>query len=218
MRNDSIGKYSWDNSGSAGYNDWSLSELQKVLNSGPYYNRTSGKCPYWDGGGTVDCNFSSTGLTAAAKNMIGKAKWYLGAPDSSKIVASQFYALERGNRVYTTTSKTHPKNWIGFVGLMYPSDYGYASGTSSCLATNLYVYNESCKNENWIFNPNIDNWTITPDRSNTSNIMYVFRSGLVTSLKAAAVGNYATPVVYLKASVLYTGGNGTSSSPYQISL
>lgn len=55
IRNESLGKnYTWDNkpsgvgssTNSNGSNEWSDSTLQIVLNSGPYYNRTSGRCPY----------------------------------------------------------------------------------------------------------------------------------------------------------------------------
>ena len=44
IRNSSIGNYSWSNT--YGNNNWSISEMQEVLNSGAYWNRTTGNCPY----------------------------------------------------------------------------------------------------------------------------------------------------------------------------
>ena len=66
IRDEPIGEYSWDNKASGigsstsrnGSNDWSDSALQQVLNSGAYYNRTSGECPYGQNGATTTCDFS----------------------------------------------------------------------------------------------------------------------------------------------------------------
>ena len=85
-RDEPIGWYSWDNKASDtgsstsifGSNDWSDSALQIVLNSGAYWNRTSGDCPYGQNGATTSCDFSSNGLTEEAKTMIEDAVWNLG--------------------------------------------------------------------------------------------------------------------------------------------
>ena len=77
IRDEPIGNYSWDNKASGtgsstseyGSNDWSESALQIVLNSGAYYNRTSGECPYGQYGATTTCDFSSNGLTSEAKSI-----------------------------------------------------------------------------------------------------------------------------------------------------
>ena len=79
--------------------------------------------------------------------MIGNAKWYLGGTanydSSSNGLASHFYKYERGTGVYSGRSTS----WTGKVGLMYPSDYGYATsgGTTtnraSCLAKEIYNWN-----------------------------------------------------------------------------
>ena len=124
-----IGKYSWDNKASGtgsstnnyGSNDWSDSPLQQVLNSGAYYNRTSGECPNGINGATTSCDFSTTGLTEEAKSMIGNAVWNLGGSSiNNDVTASMFYEKERGDTVYTG----RPTEWIGQIGLMYPSEVG----------------------------------------------------------------------------------------------
>ena len=72
-----------------------------------------------------------------------------------------FYKRERGTTVYSGRSTS----WTGKVGLMYPSDYGYATsgGTTtnraSCLAKEMYNWDDSsvsdCKNNDWMYNSNI---------------------------------------------------------------
>ena len=129
MRSESIGSYSWDNKPNAvgsstsvyGSNDWSDSTLQQVLNSGAYWNRTSGECPSGENGATVSCDFSEIGLTDEAKSMMGSVLWNVGGhPDGSPYTASRFYISERDKVVYNG----RPTTWNGKVGLMYPSEVG----------------------------------------------------------------------------------------------
>ena len=75
IRNEPIGEFSWDNKATGvgtstieyGSNNWSDSALQIVLNSGAYWNRTSGECPYGEKGATISCDFSEIGLTVSEK-------------------------------------------------------------------------------------------------------------------------------------------------------
>ena len=161
IRDESIGNYSWDNkpsgtgssTSSYGSNDWSDSALQIVLNEGAYWNRTSGTCPYGLNGATTSCDFSSTGLTNNAKSMIETVTWKLGGSSTyMDVTASMFYERERGTEVYSG----HATEWVGEVGLMYPSDYGYATSGGSatdreaCLAKEVWNWDSSsfsdCRN------------------------------------------------------------------------
>ena len=186
IRNESIGRYSWDNKGSSGSNDWSDSALQIVLNEGAYYNRTTGNCPSGMEGATKACDFSTTGLTEEAKSMIEDAKWYLGGSSSSNdVTTSMFYERERGTTVYSGRSTS----FIGKIGLMYPSDYGYATSGGSttsreeCLAKELYNWDSSsysdCKNNDWLYNNNSQQWAITPDSGTSSLVFLVNSAGFV---------------------------------------
>ena len=165
IRNESIGKYPWDNKDTTtgaeedyGKNNWPDARLNYLLNDGHesetyggslYWNRKSGTCYASLSNATTSCDFTSTGLTDSAKEMIGDAKWYLGGTanynSSTNGLASHWYKYERGTTVYSGRST----NWIGKVGLIYPSDYGYAtSGNSSttratCLAKGLYHWNKA---------------------------------------------------------------------------
>ena len=181
IRNESIGTYSWDNKGEYGENDWSNSAIQQVLNSGAYWNRTNGECPYGQNGATTPCDFSESGLTEEAKSMISDAVWKLGGSSTyDDVTASMFYERERGTDVYSG----RPTEWIGQIGLMYPSDYGYATGggnvgRESCLNVELYEWhhNEQCYNDDWLYNE-LYQRTLMP-YSNGTGIFDIYGNGRV---------------------------------------
>ena len=233
IRDESIGSYAWDNKPSGtgssnsiyGGNDWTDSVLMEVLNNGAYWNRTSGTCPSGSNGATTSCNFSSTGLTEEAKNLIGDAVWNLGGTASytsaSTGLASHFYGYERGTTVYSG----RPTYWIGKIGLMYPSDYGYATsgGTTtnraSCLAKEMYNWVSSsysdCKNNDYLYNSSSTQWTMTPRSSNSSNVFGVLNNARLNYFNAY-YGYAVLPTAYLKSTVKITGGDGTSGNPYTL--
>ena len=227
IRDEQIGTMSWDNKGTNGENNWVDSALMEVLNSGAYWNRTSGTCPSGQNGATKSCDFSATGLTEEAKSLIGDAVWNLGGTASftsaSNGLASHFYGYERGTTVYSG----RPTYWVGKIGLMYPSDYGYATsgGTTtnraSCLAKQLYNWNNSsysdCKNNDYLYNSSLYQWTITPVSSDSDRVFYVNSTGHVHNRGGARNSNdSASPVLYLKSTVEITGGEGTSENPYTL--
>ena len=235
IRNESIGKYSWDNKASgtgsstsnSGSNDWSDSALQIILNSGAYYNRTTGNCPSGQNGATKACDFSTTGLTEEAKRMISDAKWYLGGTSSyssaSNGLASHFYSYERGTDVYSG----RPTSFIGEVGLMYPSDYGYATSGGSttsreeCLAKELYNWNSSdytdCKNNDWLLYSSAQ-WTMAPRSRYSSFVFSVESTGYVDGNIFAGAACAVRPVLALASTVGITGGTGTESDPYILGI
>ncbi len=236
IRNESIGDYSWDNKDTTtgaetayGKNEWTDARLNYLLNPGHeseiaggslYWNRGAGNCYKGQNNSTTSCDFTSTGLTDTAKSMIGDAKWYLGGSSTyNDVTPPMFYTRERGTTVYSG----HSTSWIGKVGLMYPSDYGYAtSGGSStnrnsCLAKELYNWDSSgysdCKNNDWMYNGNIWQWTIGPRADNSSDVFHVSYTGYVLNADAYTT-SAGRPVVYLKSTIKVISGSGTTSSPY----
>ena len=239
IRNESIGDYSWDNKDSTtgaesayGKNEWTDARLNYLLNPGHesetiggslYWNRGAGNCYKGQNNATEACDFTTTGLTEKAKAMIGDAKWYLGGSNTfDDVTAPMFYTRERGTSVYSGRSTT----WTGKVGLMYPSDYGYATsgGTTtnraSCLAKEIYKWTSSsvsdCKNNDWMYNSSIYQWTITPRQDNTGDVFGVYYSGYVYSIIAHDI-NGVRPVVHLKSTIKVISGSGTKDSPYILS-
>ena len=242
IRDESIGNYSWDSSVSSinrgyGVNDWTDSDVMKLLNPGYesesaggslYYNAKSGTCYCDSSNTTTSCDFTSTGLkNDITRNTIESAVWNLGGANSysssSNGLASHWYGYERGTTVYSG----RPTTWTGKIGLMYPSDYGYATGGGSsinrtlCLAKELLGWDSSsytdCKNNDYLFKSSYAQWTLA---SNSGFAHYVFR---VYTLGDVA-GNYAyltrgvRPTLYLKSNISVKSGDGTSEIPYQLNL
>jgi len=207
IKNVSIGELSWDkstNNGSFGINEWSQADLKILLNEGDYYNRLN--------------KYSSTGLTSEAKTLIGDAKWYLGAHTTNSVTTSAMYEYERGTASgkqcsgtsFCNDTVTRTTSWVGSIGLMYPSDYGYAANMTSCSGINLSNYNTSCKSTDWLFNGGYQ-WTLSPDADSTGayNVFYVFSSGYLNSSKAND-NRVVRPVTYLSSDIKIIGGTGES--------
>ena len=229
IRDEPIGQYSWDNKANGvgssisdyGSNDWSDSALQIVLNSGAYYNRTSGECPYGQNGATTSCDFSESGLTEEAKAMISNAVWNLGGVSSIVNLTSIFYTSERGTTVYTG----RPTKWTGQIGLMYPSDYGYATsggstGRDTCLSYNLSSWSgtSDCYNSDWLYNSSNTQWTLTTISASSINVSDVNSIGGMNNPSANNPHNAVSPVLYLSSNVKISRGDGSSSNPFTLSL
>ena len=228
IRDESIGSYSWDNKPSGtgsstsanGSNDWTDSTLKEVLNNGPYWNRTSGNCPVGSNGTTTSCDFSANGLTEEAKTMISDAVWNLGGSSSlNDITASMFYERERGTTVYSE----RPTEWTGKIGLMYPSDYGYATSGGSttnretCLNTVLYNWDNSsvsdCKDNDWLYDSSNIQWTLTPIARYSYYVFLVSSRGFVYNGTTDST-NGVSPALYLNSNVKIVSGEGTESNPF----
>ena len=250
-----IGAYSWDTSESSvnynyGVNEWSQADLMKLLNPGYesetvggslYWNNQSGTC--YDGlrNTTTSCNFTSTGIKDKLKTLISDAVWNTGANDGktytyNNIITSKFYELERssntgkicpnGTECNDTVERT--TTWKGLVGLMYPSDYGYATSggdttdRATCLNTILDSWNSSsvsdCKNNDWLYNSNIWQWTISPyAASSKAYFAFYVGSGGDVSANDASNNNWVRPVVYLTSNVGVQSGDGSKGNPFILS-
>lgn len=221
IRNDSIGNLSWDqdkndDSSKTTYdNDWSTSTLQKLLN-GSYYEG-SGTVTYYSGGQgetSTTLNLSNIGLkNNATRNMISSITWNLGGWDTSGIYPNQIYSYERGTSVYSG----RPTTWSGKIGLMYPSDYGYAADLSKCVNMGLIGYSSNaCKNYNWIYIAN-NQWLMTPANSYDNRSFGIIGNGILYNSSITASNGAIRPALYLDSGVLLETGAGTSSNPYKIS-
>ena len=252
IRASSIGSYSWDTSessvnGGYGVNEWSGADLMKLLNPGYesetvggslYWNNQSGKCYYSNNNGTTSCNFTSTGIKDKLKTLISDAVWNTGANDGktytyNNIITSKFYELERSSNTgkicssgtYCNDTVERTTTWKGLVGLMYPSDYGFATSGGSttdraaCLNKELYNWDSSsvsdCKNNDWLYNSGSAQWTISPYAysSGANYAFFVSSTGRVyNSYVYRGIG--VRPVVYLTSNVGVQSGDGSSSNPF----
>ena len=205
IRDDSLGNIAWDSNCA---NDWSKASLQKTLN-GEYYNGT-----YATGALKND----------STRNAIESVVWNLGGLSYASNIASTFYSAERGTKVYSG----RPTTWPGKIGLMYPSDYGYATtggsttNRSACLAKELDDWDESdvsdCKNNDYLYKSGYYQWTLVPYPSNSGSAFAVRNTGYVHELNAAIDAYGVRPVAFLKSNISITSGDGSSASPYQLRL
>ena len=263
IRNEAIGQYSWDTSDSSvndgdGVNEWSQADLMKLLNPGYesesvggslYYNNSSGNCYSSRNNGTKACDFTSSGLKTNLKKLIGNTLWHTGTNgtngynSASNGLASHFYSYERSSnngKICTSGTScndtvTRTTTWNGKIGLMYPSDYGYATsgGTSmnraSCLAKNLSNWHEwnysDCKNNDWLYYSGSLQWTFSPAASSYSALgVFSFINvnsngeildGFIVD-DYASVATFVRPSVYLLSTTKILSGEGTPENPYTI--
>ena len=199
---------------------------------GSYYNGTKGCEPAEIASGAsfscTEVDFTSTGLkNDVTRNAVEEVVWNLGGTDdyasASNGLASHWYGYERGTTVYSG----RPTTWTGKVGLMYPSDYGYATsgGTTkdrtACLAKELFSWDSSdfsdCKGNDYLFNADNWQWTLAPDSAWAEGVFRVYEGGIV-DLGYAGGSLAVRPALFLKSNILVDKGAGTSNDPYQLKI
>ena len=146
--------------------------------------------------------------------MIANVTWHLGGYSSTSATAEAFYGYERGTTVYSgnATSTT------GYIGLMYPSDYGYSVLSSSCArTTDLGSYSSgTCAGQSWLYGKGYE-WTLTHNSSNSNSVFNLYNNGYVFDSYAQS-GHGSRPVLYLDASVYKIGGDGSLNNPYIVGM
>lgn len=233
VRNESIGKYSWDNKDKTtgaetnyGKNDWTDARLMKLLNPGYesetggslYYNAQSGTCYVNQNNATTACNFTSTGIkNDTTRNIIAKVTYNTAGYNDAALYPNQIYTYERGSTVYSGRKTT----WTGKIGLMYPSDYGYASDLTKC-QEKINNYNAStCSQNNWIYNMG-SLWLLTHDSARADRNWSINSSGNVSvngnGNGGTSNGLLVFPSLFLSSNVKIISGNGSISNPYQLGV
>ena len=239
VRNESLGSYSWDATGNNdyGFNNWTEADLKNELN-GDYLdttltaNKNNWYNSYWDSS-TNKPVLRQTGVFDYTKviksnyqNMISESVWNIGgnsytdsAPYTLNLLSQ--YNKERGTITY---QNSRPTDWTGKVGLIYASDYGYASTNSECrenLRAGVTYENGSwdytngkCKTDNWLFK-NSWYWTLSPCSGYSNNVFYVDGGGDVGD-NGAYPSNSVFPAVFLKSDILIASGTGEKESPYRL--
>ena len=199
---------------------------------GSYYNGTKGCRPAvvtsGDSFSCTEVDFTSTGLkNDTTRNAIEEVVWNLGGTSSftsaSNGLASHFYGYERGTTVYTG----RPTTWTGKIGLMYPSDYGYATsgGTTkdrvACLAKELFNWYSSdfsdCKGNDYLYNSSLSQWTLAP-YSAYADVVFVVVGGTSVNGYDAYYTFAVHPALFLKSNIQVDKGTGAKSDPYRLKM
>ena len=226
----STGKY-WSGSSSNKSNNWSKSTLKTELN-GTYLTTLLG----------------TSNVNSKLSSAIANAKWHLGGANSTsesnyliqKITTENYYKAERSPYATSGTLQNlysgNPEYVFAKVGLMYPSDYGYASvgGTTTskknCRAKELYNWDSSsysdCKNNDWVYKSqsiswgsNKNEWLISPNASGSNNASYLNSYGYVYAYNRVFSNQFAVrPTFYLDSIILKIvgTGDGTKDNAYRI--
>ena len=220
------GKY-WHSSSYT--NNWSTASLKTELN-GTYLTTLLG----------------TSNVNSKLSSGVANAKWHLGGANATssskyyyrKITTENYYKAERSPYATSGTLQNlysgNPEYVFAKVGLMYPSDYGYATvggsttSKANCGANGLYNwYDESysdCKNNDWLFTSqsnfvNGEEWLLSPYSSNSGCAAGLDSAGYVYPNSSGVSGNQfaVRPTFYLDSSILkIVGGTGTSTDPYHI--
>ena len=206
IKDNSIGNKKWNETQDIttnSYNNWVTGTLNTYLNNS-YYNT----------------------LSSDAQNMIGTAKYYLGGYDMSDeaFTSDIMWQYERKNEAnrtgyYYGTNPIMQNNTNKKISIMYVSDYGY--GASKECTNNLYDYDSSANcitTNNWL-DKSEDTWLLPQNSGNSDYAFSVYSGGFVDNGDNASYDEYAVrPVLSLSSNVKISGGSGTSSDPYQLSL
>ncbi len=234
IRNDSIGRYSWNNNP---VSEWTQASIMKLLNPGYtsetvggslWWNSESGNCYYASLANynlkAISCDFTSKGLSSSVQGKIADVTWHYGTYDGMPtLTPAEMYVYEQGTDTITDASVTRTSSWNGKVALMSASDYGYAADRSQCTST-LYDY-EDCTSVNYLYISGISNeqWLLNPLKAdNIKDGVYDIYSGGSLIMRAESGygqvinGLEIRPSFYLKNSVGYVSGDGSQSNPYVI--
>ena len=197
---------------SAGTNNWSTASLKTELNE-TYLTTLLG----------------TSNVNSKLSSGVANAKWHLGgaSPSNYNTTAEGIYTQERDT---SAIYGGNPSSIYAQVGLMYPSDYGYATvgGTTTnragCRAKAVNAYDTAdCKNNDWLFTSQgsfVDDgeWLLSPYSSDSYLAAYLGSSGYVYH-DLHVGGLFAVrPSFYLDYSVLKIvgTGDGTKDNAYRV--
>ncbi len=197
---------------SAGTNNWSTASLKTELNE-TYLTTLLG----------------TSNVNSKLSSGVANAKWHLGgaSPSNYNTTAEGIYTQERDT---SAIYGGNPSSIYAQVGLMYPSDYGYATvgGTTTnragCRAKAVNAYDTAdCKNNDWLFTSQgsfVDDgeWLLSPYSSYSYLAAYLGSSGYVYH-DLHVGGLFAVrPSFYLDSSVLKIvgTGDGTKDNAYRV--
>ena len=159
------------------------------------------------------------GIDSNLKDYIEEVTWYLKGYKTNDYSKQDFYLCERGLSTDTTNcmsanSGTYSESTTGKIGLMYASDYLYASSyftdASTTSASSSYY-----GNKNWLYKG--FEWTITPRADSSNNAFYVVQAGNMNIIDVNR--SYGVrPTFYIKSTIGVSGGSGYSNDPYILDL
>ena len=158
----------------------------------------------------LNTNFINN-LSTTWSNKLVTTTWKVGGGLLIDIIR-QIPSMSYQNEITTPASTT---TYNAKIGLMYVSDYGFATDPSAWTLTLENYNNTTAINSNWMYIGH-DEWTITRDSDGPDSEFRIDKSGIVSSDLGTYNSNGVRPVFNLESSVTYVSGDGTQSSPIRI--
>lgn len=194
---------------------WGENTLYFLLNN-YYYGKkdatNSGYC-YIDGSTSSQgyCNYQINGLTTSDYygKMLKKVYWSTGCSSDS------YTPLE------SYLNEIKKQGVFNYIGLLAPSDWGYAADSSYHKKT-LYSNSSNSTKENFTWTNwmvgNGGEWMGICSSYYSNGAFRANNSGDLTDSTGLGGGMHVRPVVYLDSSVYIVSGNGSESNPYIIAM
>lgn len=192
MNHSTIAAYRWNYDTSVskyGSNNWATSELNTINLNTNYWNYLG---VFW-------------------QSLISETTWHLGSNQSnlSWSIPKNFYNWERNN----TGSGSNPITYNAEIGLMYASDYGYASCPDTWRLSRL-TDPSVLGNNNWMY-LGLNEWIITTISLTLDSVHFLESKGGY-DISNSYYGFSVRPVFYINSDVTYISGIGTQSDPFRI--
>ena len=243
IKNDSLGSMPWDDGSAVSFSYINNSNQLTLLKT-----TVDGAIARPDAG-----NFSNNWYTSSLKTTlqskayasdshVAVVNWSLYGTGTYETAAEEspaaFYNKERNISSKGKVYSGRPTYWYGKVGLMYPSDYGYATNggntynRTTCLGYQMgswysESYKTDCAGNSWLWYTDIEGsnpgssgtnqWTLSPCSSFNDYVYLVYSSGEIDAWVVNTTDTLVRPSLYLKADTIYGGsGTGTWNDPYTI--
>ena len=155
---------------------------------------------------TLNSTFKTEKLSGI-EDKIAEVSWRVSGYNSNSVTAKTFYTGEITNAT---------KKYTAQIGLMYPSDYGFAT-TQNYWTTNLSSYSKVAYRKDWLYLA-VAEWTLSPRSSYSGSAWNVIDRGDVGSSTVTNSNHAVRPSFYLTSSVKYDSGSGSSIDPIRIKI
>ena len=155
---------------------------------------------------TLNTKFKTEKISGFEDKIV-EVSWRVSGNDTNYTTAKSFYTKKITNATIKYTAK---------VGLIYVSDYGFAT-TTDYWTTNLDSYNSAANQKDWLYLGTTE-WTLTPSSYSSNFAWYLTSDGFVDNFTNVTISREARPSFYLNSDVNYVSGTGTSTDPIRIKL
>lgn len=190
---------------------WNNDNYNNTYNSAGYYN-------VWKYSALNTNNLNYLYINTFEQLWIDKiklAQWQIGGVPNSvgTTTVKNVFDYELGdNRINTSPFEVINTK----IGLIYISDYGYAS-SPNYWTTDLEDYraNSNALHNNWLY-IGFGDWTITRVSDNNNSSYYIGTQGGVSPGNVSVDKNGIRPTFYLNDNVTYVSGDGSIDNPYRI--